>query len=303
MKYLIGTGGWAYFKVPQSPLLKVYSDNFDFVEINSTFYQYPDIRIVERWRRTVPKHFVFTVRCHQDLTHKVGLKPVDESYAVLGKMIGICKILDAPFLHLLSPANIIFTDKRLKQAADLFASIDLKGVRLVWEIRGPTNDRLVNLMKDFKITPSVDLSKEEPPGKFDVIYARLFGKGEHNIYQFTDKELVEIDQKILESRAKKAFVTFHGIKMSSDALRFKKYKEIGTFIPVTAFTGINSAKAVLQEDARFPSTKIELLKHQGWKVIDMTRSKRIHLSNLLFKIPERTYNSVEEVIRELKVLR
>lgn len=302
MRYFIGTGGWAYFKVPQRPLLKAYSDNFDFVEINSTFYRYPDTRTVERWRRIVPKYFMFTVRCHQDLTHKVGLKPAEESYAVLSKMIGICRILEAPFLHLLSPGNVVFNARRLKQAIDFFASIDLRGVRLAWEIRSPVNDRLINMMRDYNITHSVDLTKEEPRWKSDVIYARLFGKGMHNIYQFTDKELVEIDQKILESKAKKAFVTFHGIRMSSDAMRFKKYKEIRTFIPVTAFTGIDSARAVLQEDAIFPSTKMELLKHQGWKVIDLTLHKRIHLSTLLFKIPERTYYNIEEVIRELKIL-
>lgn len=96
-EYLVGTGGWAYFKVPNKPSLKAYSENFNFVEVNYTFYKYPSAKMVERWRQTVPKDFTFTVRCHQDLTHRIGFIPVDQAYAVFGRMIGICRILDAPF--------------------------------------------------------------------------------------------------------------------------------------------------------------------------------------------------------------
>jgi uncharacterized protein YecE (DUF72 family) len=40
--YLIGTGGWVYFQVPGKPSLKAYSEVFNFVEVNYTFYEYPD---------------------------------------------------------------------------------------------------------------------------------------------------------------------------------------------------------------------------------------------------------------------
>jgi len=90
--------------------------------------------------------------------------------------------------------------------------------------------------------------------------------------------------------------------MNTDALRFKMYKETGKFLPVTAFTGVESAKAVLLEDAKFPSTKADLLEDQGWKVVDLTAHERIHLSNLLARIPERTYGSINDVIRELVLL-
>jgi uncharacterized protein YecE (DUF72 family) len=60
--YLIGTGGWAYFNVPGKPSLKAYSEVFNFVEVNYTFYEYPDTLMVEQWRRTVPDDFTFSVR-------------------------------------------------------------------------------------------------------------------------------------------------------------------------------------------------------------------------------------------------
>ena len=300
-EYLIGTGGWAYFKVPNKPSLKVYSENFNFVEVNYTFRKYPSMRMVERWKRTVPNDFTFTVRCHQDLTHRSGLKPIEEAYEVFARMIGVCRSLDAPFLHLLTPASYVLNDEKIKQAKDFFSTVNMKGVCLAWEVRSPITAKLVCLMRDFEIVHSVDLSRGEPAYESNAIYTRLFGKGKHNIYQFTDEELTEIDQKILKAEARVVIVTFHGIRMSTDASRFKRYKETGEFAPVTDYIGVNSARAVLKEDAEFPSTKTELVKHQGWKVIDLTADRRVHLSKLLHKLPEKTYNGVEEVIKELKV--
>ncbi len=42
----------------------------------------------------VPADFTFSVRCHQDLTHRIGLKPVDEAYEVFYKMKAYCDALD-----------------------------------------------------------------------------------------------------------------------------------------------------------------------------------------------------------------
>jgi uncharacterized protein YecE (DUF72 family) len=113
--YLVGTGGWAYFNVPSEPRLKAYSEVFNFVEVNHTFYEYPDTRRVEQWRRTVPEDFTFAVRCHQDLTHRIGLKPVDEAYDVLGRMVFYCGLLDSPFLVLETPASYVINREEAKK--------------------------------------------------------------------------------------------------------------------------------------------------------------------------------------------
>ena len=55
--------------------------------------------------------------------------------------------------------------------------------------------KLVTMMRDFGIVHSVDFSRETLAFKSETIYTRLFGKGKHNIYQFTDEELEEIYQK------------------------------------------------------------------------------------------------------------
>jgi uncharacterized protein YecE (DUF72 family) len=300
--YLVGTGGWAYFKVSGKPKLKAYSEVFNFVEVNYTFYEYPDQWTVEGWRRTVPKYFKFAVRCHQDLTHKVGLRPVDEAYNVLDQMLTVCRILDSPFLVLETPASYAMDREALDSARDFISSLNLHNVRLVWEVRAPLTTMVSDLMRDFDVIQSVDLSKSSPSVESDVIYSRLFGKGEHNIYQFTDDELLDVDRKIETASPRVAALSYHGVRMNVDAARFMRYKKTGKFLPITEFTGIDSARSVLSEDSQFPISKSELLKHQGWKVIDLTLEKRVRLSQLLSKVPEKTYYSVDEVAEALEAI-
>jgi uncharacterized protein YecE (DUF72 family) len=300
--YLIGTGGWAYFKVPNQPSLKAYSQVFNFVEVNYTFYEYPDTRMVEQWRRTVPHDFTFAVRCHQDLTHRIGLKPVDEAYSVLGRMVAYCGILDAPFLVLETPASYVLNQEEVYRARDFFSSANLRGVRLVWEVRAPVSAVLVDLMRDLNVIECVDLSTGTPSVESDIVYTRLFGKGKHNIYQFTDDELLAVDQEIESISPRIAALSYHGLRMNADAARYMQYKRTGKFLPVTSFTGVDSVRAVLSEDAQFPMSKSKLIENQGWKVVDLTADKRVHLSDLLLKIPEKTYNDIDEVAEALEAV-
>ena len=299
-EYLVGTGGWAYFNVPDRSSLRAYSEVFSFVEVNYTFYEYPDFRRVERWRRTVPDNFKFSLRCHQDLTHRIGLKPVDEAYRVFNQMEDYCRILKAPFLVLETPSSYVMNHKELGDARNFFSSAKQTIVRLVWEFRAPITQPVVSLMRDFNIVPCVDLSRQKPSFESDVVYSRLFGKGKHNIYQFTDEELVEIERKAEGSNSRVVALSYHGVRMNIDAARFMQYKKTGTFLPVTSFVGVNSARTVLAEDAQFPMSKSDLIEKQGWKVIDWTLNKRVHLSELLVEIPEKTYNDIDEVARALE---
>ena len=301
-EYLVGTGGWAYFKVPNKPSLKAYSETFNFVEVNNTFYQYPSIRAVETWRKIVPENFTFSVRCHNDLTHKIGLRPVDEAYHVLYRMRTYCEILKSPYLVLETPSRYLMSQENINEAKQLFSSLNMKGVRLVWEIRAPLTQPAINLMQDLNIIHCVDLSNQKPSYNSDVTYSRLFGKGQHNIYQFTDDELAEIDQKTQDTKAKIVALSYHGLRMNTDAIRFKQYKLTGTFLPATSATGVDSAKAVLAEDSKFPSSRSQLQEKQGWKVIDASNGKTAHLSNYLSKIPDKKYYNLEEVLNELKAV-
>jgi len=298
--YLIGTGGWAYFNVPGKQVLRAYSQVFNFIEVNYTFYEYPKVRNVEGWRRAVPTNFVFSVRCHQDLTHRIGLRPTDEAHNVVNQMLKYCEILNASFLVLETPVGYVMNKQEVKNARDLFSSSNFGGVRIVWEIRAPLTSAVSDFMRDFNIVHCVDLSRNEPCFYSDVVYSRLFGKGLHNIYQFTDEELIEIDEKANKPRSRIVALSYHGLRMNIDAARFVHYKKTGEFMPATPFTGVESIRAVLSEDAKFPSSREELAAHQGWKVVDMTSNRRVRLHELLSKISDKTFGSVDEVVAALE---
>jgi uncharacterized protein YecE (DUF72 family) len=76
----IGTSGWSYPKgegtwtgyfYPKGKIneLEYYSQFFNTVEINSSFYRPPNPGYVYNWVRRVPKDFLFTVKLWQKFTH------------------------------------------------------------------------------------------------------------------------------------------------------------------------------------------------------------------------------------------
>lgn len=302
---LIGAGGWAYFNVP-GDRLRHYSRVFDTVEVNSTFYVLPDLETVKGWRRRVPGDFEFTVRCHRSLTHTLSMRPVEASFRTYGRMLEVCRALKARVLHLQTPPTFRITPETLDYISDLLSSIDLTKVRVAWEVRNkeqPGYRRLLSLMEGYGVVHSTDLSVEEPAYESDIVYSRLFGRGEHNLYQFTDTELGEIAEKARKSGSRRAYLNFHGVKMYKDAARMKRYEETGRFPRVTRSTGVDSVMEVLREDARFPVTRAELIRHQGWKVCDWKEGERVHVSDILERLPERTFLGLEDIANHLNRLK
>ena len=302
-RFLIGAGGWAYFHVPRQHPLVAYSKAFDFVEVNSTFYEIPPLKLVESWRRSVPPNFEFAVRCNKAITHHCKFQPTPQAYEILKTMTDICRILKADILHLQTPPTFQTTKESVEHMRNFFSSADMESIRLALEIRGakrPLNPDLVKIMQDHNMIHCVDLSKDEEPAyTSDILYSRLLGKGRHNIYQPTDDELKRIDRKASKRDHKTVAVSFHFVRMYKDAARFKIYKKTGKFPTVTKFTGQKSLIEVLKEDAKFPSSKKELIRHQGWKLIDLTKDKRMHASYMLQKLPQKIYNNINEVAETL----
>jgi uncharacterized protein YecE (DUF72 family) len=166
---------------------------------------------------------MFSVRCHKDLTHKYYLSPGKESYEILARSLRICSELRAEILHIQTPPSFN-PDEKLKDIRDLFSSIDLGAVKLAWEVRGHMAKGTIELMHDLGIIHCTDISKEMPSTDSNILYTRLFGHGKHNLYQFDDAELLDIDGKIRENNLEKAYLTFHGARMYSDAARLKVYQ-------------------------------------------------------------------------------
>jgi uncharacterized protein YecE (DUF72 family) len=301
-EYLIGTGGWSYFRIPGLVPLVAYAKAFNFVEVNSTFYQIPQMSEVERWRRLVPAEFRFCVRAHRSITYKNKLGPVQENFEVFEKTKQICSVLGAEILHFQVREPVRNLAKNL---SDFLDSTDYGKLRIALEVRGQEHSgpphALLKTMQERDLIHSVDLSKGEMPAyESDTLYTRLFGKGKHNIYQPTDDELVEIDSKASGTKSERVVMSFHFVRMYKDAARLKVYKQTGKFPMITRSTGIASLEEVLREDTTFPATKQELVHSQGWKLFDLNESKRVHSRDFLSRLPEGTYGNVCEVVNALE---
>jgi uncharacterized protein YecE (DUF72 family) len=85
LKYYLGCSGWSYdgWKGPfysedldNKYWLSYYSQIFDFVEIDSTFYRIPSTFMVNNWSKRTPDNFRFAVKFPKVITHDKRLKDV-----------------------------------------------------------------------------------------------------------------------------------------------------------------------------------------------------------------------------------
>jgi uncharacterized protein YecE (DUF72 family) len=76
-RILVGTASWSdpgfverWYPKGMRPgeRLAWYAQHFEMVEVNSTFYSVPDLRMVERWCASTPVAFTFDVKLHQLLS-------------------------------------------------------------------------------------------------------------------------------------------------------------------------------------------------------------------------------------------
>jgi uncharacterized protein YecE (DUF72 family) len=75
---LLGTSGWSYVDwmgplyESDKLMLRQYSEVFNTVEVDSTFYSYPPPSVVKAWARSTPRGFVFSAKVPRLITHEGG---------------------------------------------------------------------------------------------------------------------------------------------------------------------------------------------------------------------------------------
>jgi uncharacterized protein YecE (DUF72 family) len=138
----LGTQGWAYpdwigvFYPPgskQQHYLPFYSEVFDTVELDTTFYGLPSASVVRSWDRHTPDHFRFAAKVPREITHDASL--VNAHGAMREFVLGLAPLGDklGPLLIQL-PAEFARSPRSEK---DLLAFLDgvPPGVRLAVEFR------------------------------------------------------------------------------------------------------------------------------------------------------------------------
>ncbi|MEM3672668.1 MAG: DUF72 domain-containing protein [Candidatus Bathyarchaeia archaeon] len=285
--------------------MKKYFENLSLVELNTTFYQYPRIETVRGWREKAPKNFEFTVKAHQDISHKSKMKVEDASVQAFNRMKQICKVLNSRILLFQTPAS--FRPDRLAEAEKFFRKIKCEDLALVWETRGPqwekteTYEKLEKVLKELDITHVTDPFKTLPAYTGEIAYFRLHGLGKQMYYyQYSDAELQKLKELITpyEKKARAVYVLFNNLSMFDDALRFTEYLSKGAFPKVTSGKGLASIKEVAGK-TRFPVSKSVLVKRVGWKLVELEEGKQVRLETVLKDLPSKTFKNIDELIAEL----
>src|SRR5713101_1970993 len=297
----VGAGGWDYFSVPSGDRLKAYSSAYDFVEVNNTYYRLPSSVTVSSWRRRVSLGFEFSVRCHRDLAELHRLELTRKNVRLVDSMEKICRQLRATALTILIPKELVGDEELSSKLSAFLSTVSLSKTRIAVEFRGgePTDDTLKTL-QDHGAVHSVDISRHYPNVESSILYSRLFGKGKQNIYEFDDNELQDIAAKASGPKFDKSILAFHGVRMYRDAARLKTFLNSGKFPSLSGQVGLESLSEVLGEDARFPISKSRLVDEQGWKLFDKTAEERVRAQEVLEKLSEKTYMTMEEVLSSLK---
>jgi uncharacterized protein YecE (DUF72 family) len=96
LQYYIGCSGWSYsawigpfysLKLENADWLRYYSQVFDYVEIDSSFYRMPNKFMVRNWVKKTPDNFRFTAKFPKIITHDKHLVDVNEEvYTFLNNM-------------------------------------------------------------------------------------------------------------------------------------------------------------------------------------------------------------------------
>lgn len=225
----VGTCGFGLAK-------EAYAQVFSGVEIQHTFYQPPQIKTLERWRKEVPADFEFTLKAWQLITHDARsptyrrlrrkLSQTEKQQAgyfrttpVVNegweKTLASAKALKAQTILFQCPASFTPTEENLANMEKFFCSIDRNDLNLCWEPRGNWDPAVVrSICARLQLWHVVDpfISKTETP---DHCYFRLHGRNGWR-YQYETGELEELADTVKQD----TYVFFNNSQMIDDALRF-----------------------------------------------------------------------------------
>jgi len=250
MSIRVGTCGWsvkggrkAYFKV------------FRVVELQETFYKLPLAETARRWREDAPSDFEFTVKAWQVITHpsssptwrKAGLKidpekaesyghlkPTSENIEAWGKVLEICRALNAKICILQTPPSFSFSEENVENMFKFFSRISRDDLVIGWEPRGTWGEKMNvvgEICRRLNIIHVVDPFRRMPTHYGKVCYFRLHGIGGGEVnysYKYKLEDLITL-KKIVEKIASSGvdvYVMFNNIYMASDAREFMKLLEV-----------------------------------------------------------------------------
>jgi uncharacterized protein YecE (DUF72 family) len=199
-KIHIGTSGFHYKdwkgkfypeKLRPQDWLEYYSQHFETVELNASFYRMPTEQMVKNWIRKTPEHFLFTVKASRIITHYLRLQYCEEP---LKKFLQMIKPFEkskklACLLYQLPPNY-----KKNLKTLESFLKILPKKYLHVFEFRHESwnDEETFNILKKYNVTYCIVSSgklKSHCVLTSDTTYIRFHGPGDIYASKYPDEEL------------------------------------------------------------------------------------------------------------------
>jgi uncharacterized protein YecE (DUF72 family) len=221
----LGCSGWSYkewigafYREGEKSMLKAYTQVFKTVEIDSTFYRYPNKGMVYGWLRYSPQDFTFAAKLPQLITHEKKLDTVKGVEQDLNKFLELMEPLqfNGKLACLLAqlPPSLKFNLNLLESFLALFPT----QFRLAVEFRHLSwmNPQMLQLLEKYQVAYTAVDEPLLPPDMHvttDFAYIRWHGKGEapwYN-YQYKTEELEPWVPKVKAAaqKAKKVYGYFN----------------------------------------------------------------------------------------------
>ena len=197
-KVYIGTSGWKYSHwdgvfypadLKKKDQLSYFTENFDTVELNNSFYRQPGKDNFIAWRLKVPDNFVFAVKANRYFTH---LKKLKVESADVMDFLEACSGLEeklGPILFQLPPRWKLNTGR-----LERFLSLLPKGNRYTFEFRETSwyTEQVYDLLKKYNCAFCIyHLAGHQSPiiSTADFVYIRLHGPGDKYQGEYNQTDL------------------------------------------------------------------------------------------------------------------
>ncbi len=146
-KVLIGTSGYVYphwrgrfypRDPPQREWLPFFAEHFSTVELNNPFYRLPEAAAFLRWRRAVPRGFVFAVKASRFITHVKRLRDPTEPVDLLFSRVKALGPTLGPILFQLPPRWKAVPERLDELVKAIRRQRQVRRPRIVLEVRDPS---------------------------------------------------------------------------------------------------------------------------------------------------------------------
>jgi uncharacterized protein YecE (DUF72 family) len=211
MDFFVGTSGWYYpWNEERNLDWFVANSGLNAVELNASFYRFPFSSMIKSWAKK-GKELRWAIKVNRLITHT--FKFSDKAVQSWQKFRDLFAPLDENvdfYLFQLPPRT---TPESIAAIESFAEKTNLKR-RFALEVRNLKwfNDASVKWASRIGITwVSVD-SPDFPLNVYNangLVYQRMHGRNEWYAHNYSDRELQEVAEKIIEAKPEKAYVFFN----------------------------------------------------------------------------------------------